>query len=68
MIDTDGTGGASIDVPQPVEIPPTQDPIGIPVPHDVPTPDSLPPRETGVTINDPAPSRGNDPRSDPLLP
>ena len=68
MIDTDGTGGAGIDVPHPVEIPPTQDPIGIPVPHDVPAPDSLPPRETGVTINDPAPGRDNDPRGDPLLP
>ena len=68
MIDTDHPGGASIDVPNPVEIPPTQDPIGIPVPHDVPAPDSLPPRETGVTINDPAPDRDNDLRGDPLLP
>lgn len=68
MIDTDGTGGASIDVPHPVEIPPTQDPIGIPVPHDVPSPDSLPPRETGVTINDPSPTRGSGFRGDPLLP
>ena len=68
MIDTDGTGGASIDVPHPVEIPPTADPVGIPVPHDVPTPDSLPPRETGVTINDPTPDRSDELRGDPLLP
>ena len=68
MIDTDGTGGASIDVPHPVGIPPTQDPIGIPIPRDVPTPDSLPPRETGVTINDPAPDRSDELRGDPLLP
>ena len=66
MIDTNNPGGADIDVPQPVEIPPTQDPTGIPVPHDVP--DSLPPRETGVTINDPSPDRDNDLRGDPLLP
>lgn len=68
MIDTDHPGGASIDVPHPVEIPPTQDPIGIPVPRDVPGPDSLPPRETGVPINDPVPDRGEGPRGDPLLP
>ena len=68
MIDTDRPGGASIDVPNPVEIPQTQDPIGIPVPHDVPTPDSLPPRETGVRINDPMPDSDNSPRRDPLLP
>lgn len=68
MIDNDGGGGASIDVPHPVEIPPTQDPIGIPVPHDVPTPDSLPPRETSVPINEPAPDHDNDLRGDPLLP
>ena len=68
MIDTDRPGGASIDVPQPVEIPPIQDPLGIPVPHDVPTPGSFPPRETGVTINDPTPDRDNDLRGDPLLP
>ena len=68
MIDTDRPGGASIDVPQPVEIPPIQDPLGIPVPHDVPTPGSFPPRETGVTINDPTPHRDNDLRGDPLLP
>lgn len=62
MIDTDRPGGADIEVPNPVEIPPTQDPVGIPVPHDVP-PDSLPPRETGVPFTEPAPER-----SDPLLP
>ena len=63
MIDTDRPGGADIEVPNPVEIPPTQDPVGIPVPHDVPAPDSLPPRETGVPFTDPEPGR-----SDPLLP
>jgi hypothetical protein len=67
MIDTDNTGGASIDVPHPVEIPPTSDPLGIPIPHDTP-PDSLPPRESGVPINDPAPDRGDGPRGDPLMP
>ena len=39
MIDSDHPGGASIDVPSPVEIPPMQDPIGIPVPHDVRVPE-----------------------------
>ena len=68
MIDTDRPGGANIDIPNPVEIPPTQDPIGIPVPHDVPAPDSLPPREHSVPIYDPAPDRGEGPRGDPLLP
>ena len=63
MIDTDRPGGADIEVPNPVEIPPTQDPVGIPVPNDVPPPDSLPPRETGVPFTEPAPER-----SDPLLP
>ena len=67
MIDTDQPGGASIDVPHPVEIPPTNEPIDIPVPRDVPPPDSLPPRETHVPINDPAPERGAAANSEPIL-
>jgi hypothetical protein len=68
MIDTDHPGGANIDLPNPVEIPPTQDPLGIPVPLDVPPPDSEPPREHGGIVNDPVPDRANDLRGDPLLP
>ncbi len=63
MMDSDFPGGDRIEVPNPVEIPPTQDPIGIPVPHDVPASDSLPPRVTGVPFTDPVPER-----SDPLMP
>jgi hypothetical protein len=68
MIDTDRPGGATIEVPNPVEIPATEDPIGIPVPHEVPTPDSPPPGEHSVRIDDPAPDRSEGPRGDPLLP
>jgi len=68
MIDTNSPGGATIDVPNPVEIPPTSDPIGIPVPHDVPPPDSLPPRESGCPINDPGPDGGAGHSGDPLMP
>lgn len=67
MIDTDRPGGADIEVPNPVEIPPTQDPVGIPVPNDTPSPDS-PPRESGIVINDPAPEQPVPARGDPLLP
>jgi len=68
MIDSDLPGGARIEVPNPVEIPPTQDPIGIPVPHDVPAPDSVPPKEMGVPVNDPSPDRGIARSGDPLMP
>ena len=68
MIDTDGSGGATIDVPHPVEIPPSSDPLGIPVPHDVPAPDSPLPRGSAMAVNDPAADLGDGPRGDPLMP
>ena len=68
MIDTDHPDGASIVVPDPVEIPPAPEPVGIPVPEDLPRPETLPPRETGVSINDPLPERVGQPMGDPLLP
>jgi hypothetical protein len=68
VIDTNRPDGASIEVPNPVEIPPGEDPIGIPVPQDEPPPDSLPPRESGVVINDPIPERSGEAITGPLLP
>ena len=67
MIDTNLPGGADITVPHPLEIPPTSDPIGIPVPQDAP-PDRLPGREPGVSINDPSPGHYTGDGGDPLMP